>query len=143
VHAAELSAEALFYSGLRKIETHDPASDPNDAPQAPWRPDHVLHYMQTLPFEPTFVVDVSDVWPQRIEALLAFRSQFHHPDYTPAGDEPETFISNPDFFRGIEARARTYGQLIGVTYGEPFLYRNGPVGVSDLVATLRHEKAFA
>ena len=135
--ATRLSVDALFYAGLAKIET---AGD-DGAPQEPWRPHHVLHYMQALDFEPTFVVDVSDVWEQRMEALLAFRSQFYQGGEG-ADDEPETYISNPGFLKWVEARARVYGYRIGATYGEPFLYRHGPVGVSDLVATLGRERPF-
>jgi bacillithiol biosynthesis deacetylase BshB1 len=136
--AARLAVEALFYSGLRKIET----AEDDGSPQQPWRPHHVLHYMQTLVFEPTLVVDVSAVWDARVRALQAFRSQFYHPDYRPAEGEPETYISNPDFFHFVEARARTYGYHIGATFGEPFLYRHGPFGVTDLVQALGREKAF-
>ena len=134
--AARFATDALFYSGLAKLKT----ADDDGAPQEPWRPHHVLHYMQSIPFEPTFVVDVTDVWDRRIEALRAFESQFYHPGYE--GDEPETFVSNPAFFAWVEARARTYGYRIGARYGEPFLYRHGPVGVGDLVAVLGRERPF-
>lgn len=136
--AARLSVDALFYSGLRKLETFDD----DGQPQEPWRPSHVLHYMQSIPFEPTFVVDVSDVWEQRTAALQAFKSQFFNPEYQAGEDEPETFISNPDFFEWVEARARVYGYRVGATYGEPLLYRHGPVGVQDLVGMLGAEKRF-
>lgn len=134
--AARLAGEALYYSGLRKLETFEP----DGSPQTPWRPHHVLHYMQMVPFDPTFVVDVTNVWEQRTEALQAFKSQFFNPAYQ--SNEPETFISNANFFAWVEARARTYGQMIGVTYGEPFLYYQGPVGITDLVGTLSQEKTF-
>ena len=136
--AARLAADALFYAGLAKVET----AEDDGTPQAPWRPHHVLHYMQTVEFTPTFVVDVTEVWEERLAALRAFRSQFHHPDYRPAAGEPETFISNPGFFQWVEARARAYGYRVGATYGEPFLYRHGPVGVTDLMAVLGRERAF-
>ena len=129
--AARLSSDALFYSGLARIETRD-----GDELQGPWRPDHVLHYMQSIPFEPSFVVDVSGVWERRVAALAAFASQFSVPGQAASGDEPETFISSPAFFEWVEARARTYGYRIGAAYGEPLLYRHGPVGVDDLVAAL-------
>lgn len=135
-NAARLSTEALFYSGLAKIET----TGENGAPQEPWRPHHVLHYMQSIEFTPTFVVDVSEVWEQRVQALQAFQSQFHNPDYKTS--EPETFISNKGFFDWVEARARVYGYRIGAAFGEPFLYRHGPVGVTDLVAMLGRERRF-
>lgn len=137
--AARLSTDALFYSGLRKIETTDPETG---EPQEPWRPQHVLHYMQSVPFVPTLVVDVTDVWEQRTRALQAFRSQFFNPDYTPSDDEPETFISNPAFFEWVEARARTYGYSVGATFGEPLLYRHGPIGTADLMGMLAREKPF-
>jgi bacillithiol biosynthesis deacetylase BshB1 len=136
--AAELSTDALYYSGLKEIET----TGPDGTPQAPWRPHHVLHYMQAIPFEPTLVVDVTPVWDRRLRALRAFKSQFHNPDYEAAEDEPETFVSNPDFFESIKAQARTYGYKVGATYGEPFLYRHGPFGVEDLPSVLGMEKAF-
>jgi LmbE family N-acetylglucosaminyl deacetylase len=87
-------------------------------------------------------VDVTDVWEQRIDALQAFKSQFFNPDYDADADEPETFVSNPEFFQWIEAQARTYGYTVGATYGEPFLYRGGPIGVGDLMDALDREKPY-
>lgn len=137
-HAADLVAEAAFYSGLSRIELRG-----DDAQLLePWRPQHVLHYMQSLPFEPSIVMDVSSVWDRRMKALAAFSSQFHSADYEATGDEPETFVSNPDFLRWIEARAITYGYRIGAKYGEPFLYRHGPIGTDDLVQMLRKDRPF-
>lgn len=136
--AARLSVDALFYSGLRKVET----TEDDGTPQEPWRPSHVLHYMQSIEFEPTLVVDVSDVWAQRTAALQAFASQFFNPAYEPGEGEPETFISNPDFFRWVEARARVYGYRIGAAFGEPLLYRYGPLGAADLMKALGGERRF-
>ena len=136
--AARLAIDALYYSGLVKIETQGPGG----STQEPWRPQHVLHYMQALEFEPTLVVDVSAVWDRRIAALQAFASQFYNPDYEPKADEPETYVSNRGFFDWVEARARVYGYRIGATYGEPFLYRHGPIGTDDLVRMLRRERPF-
>lgn len=135
--AAQLAIDALFYSGLRKVET----VEEDGTPQEPWRPHHVLHYMQSVDFEPTLVVDVSETWEQRTRALKAFTSQFYNPDYQPGEDEPDTYVSNPDFFHWIEARARTYGYQVGATYGEPFLYR-GRLGIGNLVEALAAEKPY-
>lgn len=134
--ATRLAVDALFYSGLSKVETFED----DGTPQAAWRPHHVLHYMQALDFEPTFVVDVSDVWERRMAALLAYKTQFYQPGED--DDGPETYISNPGFLAWVESRARVYGYRIGATYGEPFLYRHGPVGVDDLVATLSRQRPF-
>jgi bacillithiol biosynthesis deacetylase BshB1 len=137
--AARLVGEALFYAGLRKIET----AGADGQPQEPHRPDHALHYMQAIPFEPTLVVDVTEVWEQRMRALYAFASQFHTPDADPdADDEPATYISNPTFGAFVEAQARTYGYRVGATFGEPLLYRHGPIGVDDLAAALGKSRPF-
>lgn len=138
--SARLAIDALFYAGLRKIETRDERA--GEAAQEPWRPHHVLHYMQMVEFEPTFVVDVTPVWNTRLQALRAFKSQFYNPDYQPAEGEPETFVSNEGFFKWVEARARTYGYKVGAEYGEPFLYRQGPFGVQDLLTVLSSERTF-
>jgi LmbE family N-acetylglucosaminyl deacetylase len=65
---------------------------------------------------PDFVVDVSDFWDQKIEAIKAFKSQF----FDPNSSEPETFVSTEGFFKLLESRAREYGYLIGVDYAEGF-----------------------
>lgn len=131
--ASRLVTDATFYAGLRKIETTDPTSS---EPQEPFRPRHVLHYMQMVEFEPTFVVDVTSVWERRMEAIRAFKSQFHNPDYAAGEEEPQTFISSPDFLAFVGARARAYGYRAGFRYGEPLLYHHGPVPISDLAAVL-------
>ena len=130
--AARLTLSSQFYAGLRKIETF--AAD--GTPQEPWRPSHVLHYMQSVEFEPTFVVDVSDVWSRRMEAVRAFASQFHTPERSDETEEPETFISTPGFMDFLEARARALGYRIGARYGEGLLYHHGPIGVDDLMQVL-------
>ncbi|SHF49129.1 bacillithiol biosynthesis deacetylase BshB1 [Fodinibius roseus] len=122
-----LALDALFYSGLAKIKT----VDEQDRPQERWRPSHILHYMQDRPFEPDMVFDITETFDTKIEAILAFETQFNAET---SEDEPETYISNTQFFKGIEARARHYGHLIGATYGEPFKYYNGPLPMQSFEA---------
>jgi bacillithiol biosynthesis deacetylase BshB1 len=128
--ATRLCVASLFYSGLRKMNPESEA----------WRPSHVLHYMQAIPFEPTLVLDVSSTWSQKMAALMAYASQFYNPEYNPEEDEPDTFISDPGFLRFIEARSRTLGYGIGADFGEGFLYHQGPFGVDDLVSTLSRSR---
>ena len=134
---AQLVAEAVFQAGLVKITSQEFGQD-----QEPWRPSHILHYMQSIDFLPDFVVDVGDVWEQRTKALLAYSSQFHAPDYDASTDEPETYISNPAFLKWVEARAIALGYRIGATHGEAFKYRHGPVGVTDLMAVLERGRQY-
>lgn len=137
-NATRLITEAVFFSGLTRIKLEE------DDGQAlkPWRPTHVLHFMQSIEFIPTIVVDVSSVWERRLKALAAFGSQFHNPDYESSSNEPETFVSNPGFMKLVEARAISYGYRVGAQYGEPFLYRHGPMGTDDPMAMLDKDKPF-
>ncbi len=118
-----LVRKACFYAGLPKLK------HPDGAP--PWRPHHVLYFAEVGLFDPSFVVDVSSEWSQRTRALQCYGSQFHSPAYKSNSTEPETFISSAGFLEWVDARARTYGHLIGCAYGEPFQYQ-GTLGVSDL-----------
>ncbi|TDI76834.1 MAG: bacillithiol biosynthesis deacetylase BshB1 [Bacteroidetes bacterium] len=131
--AAQLITDAVFHAGLSKVGVR--SLDGVDL--EPFRPDHVLHYMQSIPFEPSIVVDVSATWEQRMQAINAYGSQVHNPDYDADNNEPKTFVSDPGFIKWIEARARAFGYRIGAEYGEPLLYRHGPIGTADLVRMLR------
>jgi len=119
--AADLIREACFYSGLEKIELND------EVKLLPWRPRAVYHYIQSYYIKPDFIVDISDFWDTKIESIRAFKSQFHDPD----SSEPETYISNPGFLEFLESRARMWGQIIGVEYGEGFTV-NREMGIKNL-----------
>ncbi len=123
-HATTLLVDAVFYSGLRKIET----KGPDGKKQQPHRPAHVLHYMQDQPFEPDFVYDITGTIDRKEEAIKAFATQFNvaEPD-----DEPETYISDPGFFESLRARAKQLGHLGGFEYGEGFLYHKKPFPLAD------------
>ncbi|HLR25684.1 MAG TPA: bacillithiol biosynthesis deacetylase BshB1 [Fodinibius sp.] len=123
--ATQLALDALFYSGLTKIET----LDENGVPQERWRPSHILHYMQDRPFKPDLVFDISKSFEIKKKAILAFGTQFNVAE---PGDEPESYISSTGFFKSMEARARHYGHLIGATHGEPLKYHNGPMPLNSL-----------
>lgn len=120
---ASLAHDACFLSGLVRIETFDE----DRKKQEPWRPAAVYHYIQSLYIEPDFIVDISDYWQKKVDALKAFRSQFYDPD----SDEAETYISSPGFLKMIEARAIDWGYAIGTKYGEGFTTRRYP-GVKSL-----------
>jgi N-acetylglucosamine malate deacetylase 1 len=124
---AELVSEACFLSGLRKIETVDDAGEP----QAPWRPRLVYHYIQDRLLTPDFIVDISGHWQTKLEAILAYRTQF----FDPSATEPNTYISSPEFLRFLESRAREMGHLGGFELGEPFIAQRklGVKSVFDLV----------
>lgn len=131
-NGTQLALDAIYFSGLTKIET----SDEEGNPQERWRPSHVLHFMQDRPFDPDIVFDISETFETKKEAILAFETQFNVQE---DDNEPETYISSEEFFEGIEARARHYGHLIGAKYGEPFKYHNGPVPLGSFEALFETE----
>jgi bacillithiol biosynthesis deacetylase BshB1 len=120
--AAKLVLDACFYAGLSKIVTENAG-----ATQAPWRPKAVYHYIQDEYLPPDFVVDITPHFSQKMEAILAFRSQF----YDPNGEQPNTPISGKDFLDFIEAKARVFGRSIQAEYAEGFVCARTP-GVRDL-----------
>ena len=121
--ASNLVEEACFWAGLKNLETFDK----NGNLQEPHRPTKVYHFIQSRSITPDFYVDISDVYDQRLEAYMAFKSQL----YNPNSNEPETYIASPDFLSMLEGRAREYGNRIGVMYAEGFTQR-GFLGVTDL-----------
>ena len=122
--AANLIKEAVFLSGLRKINTIQEGKE-----QEAWRPIAVYNYIQALHIEPDFVVDISEFIEKKMDAVKAYRSQF----YDPNSNEPETFISSPQFIESLNARASLFGQTIGVKYGEGFT-KNRYLGVNDITS---------
>jgi N-acetylglucosamine malate deacetylase 1 len=121
--ASQLIYDACFLAGLVKVET-----SLNGAEQKAWRPKHVYHYIQSLSVQPDFIIDVSDHWEVKMNAIRAFKSQF----YDPNSKEPQTYISSPAFLNMIESRGIEHGHAIGVKYGEGFTVRR-PAGVKNLM----------
>lgn len=109
--ASKLVSDACFLSGLVKIET----SLDNESQKA-WRPKHIFNYIQWKHITPAFVVDVSDFMEKKIEACLAYKTQFYDPNST----EPMTPIASKDFLESLTYRAQDLGRLSGVDYAEGF-----------------------
>ncbi len=108
---SKLVSDACFLSGLRKIETQLDGQN-----QPAYRPKAVYHYIQWKNIEPDFVVDITGYNDKRIEAILAYASQFYDPDST----EPETPIATKNFLESLNYRAQDLGRLIGTSYAEGF-----------------------
>ena len=121
-----LASHACFISGLRKLET-----TMDGVAQEVWRPKFVYHYIQNEYIEPDLVVDISSYWETKKESILAFKSQFHNPD----SQEPESFISRPEFLDFIEARSRELGHKINVEFGEGFTVER-VAGVKNLFSLI-------
>jgi bacillithiol biosynthesis deacetylase BshB1 len=121
--SAKLVADAAFLSGLKKIETGH---------AEPWRPKYVFHYIQDRFLQPDFVIDITTVFEQKLEAIRAFASQFHSVD----DDGPQTYISTPDFLDSVVYRHKWFGKMIGVKYAEGFITEK-MIGLTNFDALIR------
>ena len=120
--AAKLVSEACFYSGLRRIETNV-----NGMNQIAWRPKVVYHYIQDRHLKPDFVMDISDFIDKKMEAIMAFKSQFYNPDST----EPVSPISVKNFLDVVKAKMIVNARDAGFDFAEGFIV-NRTIGVTDL-----------
>jgi bacillithiol biosynthesis deacetylase BshB1 len=120
--AGDLANDAIFLSGLRRIETVVDGEN-----QEAWRPKLVLQYIQDRYIKPDIIVDITDFMDQKIKSIKAFKTQFA----STSNDEPQTYISTPEFFDSVIARAQEFGKNIGARYGEGFTSRK-LLGVDDL-----------
>jgi len=111
IGTSQLVKEAMFATGLPKVITYE-----KDLRQEAYRPKKLFYFMQTFEFKPAFIIDISETFEVKMKAVRAYSTQFHNP----VSDEPETFISQPNFLKFIEARAKYFGFKIGRDYGEAF-----------------------
>lgn len=110
---SQLVSDACFLSGLLKIDTKH---ENEDNWQEPWRPKTIYHYIQWKDLKPDLAVDVTGFMDKKMEAVLAYKTQF----FDPNNNEPETPISSKNFTDSIEYRARNLGRLIGTDYAEGY-----------------------
>jgi bacillithiol biosynthesis deacetylase BshB1 len=136
--ASTLGYEACFLAGLAKLDTaaHDAAAGPgrprdsghDHGALAPHRPFKIIYATLYYDIRPTFVVDISEQFDAKFASLMAYKSQF--------GDQEagkDIFPAYDEIRARLDAMARFYGMLGGVTHAEPFLQKE--VGlVDDLLA---------
>jgi bacillithiol biosynthesis deacetylase BshB1 len=133
--AATLGYEACFLAGLAKLDLSAASMDAGDSPALPsasqgsgqnagatklppHRPFKIIYATLYYDVRPTFVVDITELFEARFQALMAYRSQFSDQE---AGKD--LFPAQAEIRARIEAMARFYGLLGGVTYAEPFLQK--------------------
>jgi len=148
--ASKLGYEACFLAGLAKLDIDRALSSqqsafsqvasavasvvageqqkPDSASFMPHRPFKIIYATLYYDVRPTFVVDITDQFEARFESLMAYKSQFSDQE---AGKD--IFPARAEIRARIEAMARFYGMMAGVTYAEPFLQKE--VGlVEDVTA---------
>jgi len=125
--SAKLVADAVFLSGLRKIETFE-----NGVLQDIWKPSNVFHYIQDRFIQPSFVVDITPYFDKKMEAVLAYATQFFNPDL----NEPQTYISSSQFLETVKARALMLGKRVGVGYAEGY-FTEKTIGIKTFDAIIQ------
>lgn len=123
---SKLASDACFLSGLKQIKTTH-----NGEEQEHWRPKNVYHYIQWKNLTPDFVVDISGFIETKMDAVMAYSSQF----YDPSSKEGDTPISSSNFKESVKYRAQDLGRLIGTDYAEGFTAERYPAvdSIFDLI----------
>jgi bacillithiol biosynthesis deacetylase BshB1 len=117
---AQLARDASFVAGLKKIE-------PSIPPHRPLKVLHALSFREDNT-RPTFVVDITDAFEKKLEAIACYKSQFG--DAVQAG---EVYPNGEPLSDLIRHHAAHYGSLIRCRYGEPF-YTTETMRVDDVSA---------
>ena len=110
VYASRLVSASFFYSGLKRVKTD----------WEEYRPKSLIYYFQHEVGKPSFVADISKEFETKLKAVKSYTSQF----FNPKSEEPNTFISQPEFLDSVVTRAKYFGFQIGVEYGEPFFVKS-------------------
>ncbi len=118
----EIVRQCVFLAGLEKFDTGQP----------PFRPSACIGFPELIPTgEPDFVVDITEFWEIKLEAIRAYGSQV-----TAKGENDgntKTFIRSNRFWEILEARAVMAGAKVGANFGEPF-FSNQPLRIHDVMA---------
>lgn len=103
---AAFFAKIQKYSALVKLSAHQVSL--------------VIFYMLHTEFQPSFVLDITDEYKQKIKAIYAHTSQF----FLKKNGKYTKKFHNDDFMEFLESRAKVYGYKIGTKYGEPYLLKS-------------------
>ena len=109
--ATQLVEAARFWAKLTK----------SDLAGQPHHPARIFNYFCVhlkLAAQPAFVLDISEQWQRKFEAIRCYHSQF-------IAGRPQTFLDQ------LRDEAAYWGKTIGVRFGEPFACRE-PIGMTSL-----------
>lgn len=115
-----IGEKAAFFSKIKKYS--------EDIKLEAHQPSLLMFYMLHTEFRPSFVLDISEEYEQKMKSMYAHKSQF----FVKQGKKYSNKFHNPDFMEFFEARAKVYGYRIGVKYGEPYLMK-GYLGLNNFM----------
>ena len=114
--SATLGYEYCFVSGLAKVSV--------TSGMPPHRPYKILYASMYADVRPTFTVEITAHMEERLQSLLAYRSQ-----YADQGTGTGLFVPEEEIRERTFATARHFGLLSGVRYAEPFVQKE--VGLAE------------
>jgi bacillithiol biosynthesis deacetylase BshB1 len=131
--ASTLGYEAAFIAGLRKIG-NTPGSSTGPVAEAvaqlaPHRPFKIIYASLYYDVRPSFVVDITEQFEARLQALMAYKSQ-----YADQIAGSGLFPQEKEIRSRLESMASFYGLLAGVKYAEPFVQKE--IGLVDDVTAI-------
>ena len=123
--AGHLARQAWYLSGLARLAQQD------GGPEA-FRPGILLHFLGHIPADPTFVVDISEVFERKMDVIRCYAKQLE-----PSGpdDRGQHFLFGADSLARAETKARFFGERIGVRHGEALVH-DGPFPLDGTLARL-------
>jgi len=114
IAATQLIEAARFWSKLTKT----------DMPGEPHYPQRIYYYycvhLRLIP-QPAFILDISEFWDKKLEALRCYHSQL----IAGRPQEPITLLDQ------LRDQAAVWGWAIAARYGEPFASRE-PIGLTSM-----------
>jgi bacillithiol biosynthesis deacetylase BshB1 len=113
VAASHVLSEAVFSAGLRRFPAEGDA----------WKAEWVCYYFINDSAVPSFVVDVSEHYETKRQALACHTTQFR-----PSGaDAVSTRLTTSRFQQLIESRDAQFGAVAGVAFAEGIVVKQPPV----------------
>jgi bacillithiol biosynthesis deacetylase BshB1 len=107
--ASDVLTEAAFNAGLRRYRAEGDA----------WKADWMCYYFINDSASPSFVIDVSDSYDRKREALDCHETQFRRS----SPGATDTRVNAPLFRQLIESRDAQFGALAGVRWAEGLIVR--------------------
>jgi bacillithiol biosynthesis deacetylase BshB1 len=102
---SRLGYDACFLAGLKKCKIDG----------EPHRPRKIIYASYFRNNDASFLVDISDVFEQKCEAVKTYHSQFGDPV-----NSLQVFVPGQDIYELMRIRAARLGQMVGVRYAEAY-----------------------
>jgi bacillithiol biosynthesis deacetylase BshB1 len=117
IAAGLMVRHSSIYCSISKLES----------PYSPHKPEIFMYYLLHKYEHPTFVVNISDVFDQKLQALRMYKSQF-----AKTAEEYNVIpVGIGDYIFHLESRNRYFGSLVNVKFGEALITEN-PIRLDTL-----------